>query len=247
MHGLFDRVRATFEQLGRLRDDNAGLFVTCGTCMTGLNYKTVEKTADWAWSNLPLDLLKVTLVRQSPPPLNCAAVAAECDQAYLRLIRDEERWIRKKDTGRFSLRSLAVQTKEVVLRQVIREIVETGHSPVCCGASRTIVTIYPDGTVAGCECRSDALGNLRDVGMDLGRIWNGNAAREFRRKLVREGCSTHHHGYLSLPILRSPKMWPRLIRTAWKLWKGKTSPMPERLFENFPKALGEDRQPTSSD
>jgi MoaA/NifB/PqqE/SkfB family radical SAM enzyme len=220
MRGLFERVRATFERLGRLRDDHPGLFVTCGTCMTGLNYKTVEATADCAWNNLPIDLNKVKLVRETPPPPNRAAIAAKCDRAYLRLIRDEERWITKEDKGRFSVRSLAVRTKEVVLRQVIREIVETGHSPVCCGASRTNVTIYPDGTVAGCECRSDGLGNLRDVGMDLVRIWNGDAAREFRRKLVREVCSTHHHGYLSLPILRSPRMWPRLTRTAWKLWKG---------------------------
>ena len=112
---------------------------------------------------------------------------------------------------------LAAMAKEVVLMDLTREQLETGRCAVRCGASRENVTIYPDGTVVGCECRSEELGNLREVGMDLSKIWYGEAARHFRKTLERDHCTNHHHGYLALPMFRTPTMWPRLIRAVWKV------------------------------
>ena len=223
MDGLFERVVATFEGLAEIKTRYPNLRLQCGMVVTGLNYERVEDAAGWVWDNLPVDYLKLTLVRSSPPPPNAEALNENCTREYLRLIDGDDKWIRPLGQPGTPVRALPAMAKEVVLRQVLRQQLEGGVCPVRCGASRDNVTIYPDGTVAGCECRPEQLGHLRDTDMNLAMLWYGPAANEFRDTLERVPCDNHHHGYLALPILRSPRMWPRLACAAWKLRFGPAS------------------------
>jgi MoaA/NifB/PqqE/SkfB family radical SAM enzyme len=210
--GLFDRLVETYRGLGELRAVHPRLSITCGVLVSDLNRDTASATARWARENLPIDRLKPTLVRVEPAPPESALLSNDSCEAYMELVRAEDRWLRTSGAGRGSLLDCASRAKEKVVREVCAEIWRTGRSPCLCGAARENVMIYPDGTVPGCEARPEVLGNLRDVGMDLSKLWYTASAREFRQKA--RHCTCHHHGFLSLAVFRSPRMWPRLARAA---------------------------------
>lgn len=215
MPGLFERDLATFEGLAALKREHPNLRVQCGMVVNGLNYETIEDAANWVWDNVPIDYLKLTLVRSVPPPPDEKTLDENCTREYLRLIDgDTDRWMRPVGVQGTPARAIPAMAKEVVLRQIFRERLDGGECPVRCGASRENITIYPDGTVAGCECRPEIIGDLRSCEMNAREVWFGTHAAEFREVLGREGCANHHHGYLALPIFRTPRMWPRLARAA---------------------------------
>lgn len=208
--GLFERMKASFQGLGNLKETYPQLNIACGMCVSGLNYQNVAETAAWAWENLPLDMLKLTLVRGEPKDVQ--ALDKACVQPYLDLIQQEDRWIRPPQGAR--RRGVVLDTlahaKEMMVRDLIRQIITTGQMPTRCSASRENVVIYADGTVGGCELRSEKLGNLRDVFMDLWNLWYSQEAQDFRQRIKAEKCSCCHTGFLSLPFIRSPRSWPRL-------------------------------------
>jgi MoaA/NifB/PqqE/SkfB family radical SAM enzyme len=217
--GLFDRVVETFRGLGELKAVRPRLHISCGVLVSDLNYETAGATARWARENLPIDWLKPTLVRIEPAPQELELLTKRSGEAYMELVRAEDRYLRTSGVGRGSVLDCAAQAKEKVVREICGEIWQTGRSPCLCSAARENVMIYPDGIVPGCEARPEVLGSLRDVGMDLGKLWYGAPATEFRRQA--RHCSCHHHGFLSLSMFRSPRIWPRLAGAAWAIWRGK--------------------------
>jgi hypothetical protein len=90
-----------------------------------------------------------------------------------------------------------------------------------CAAGRETTVIYPRGGVAGCELRSDVLGNFRDVDFDFRRIWLGETADQFRATVgqvdVCRGC--YHHCFISPALFRSPQMWPKMVAAAWDVYE----------------------------
>jgi radical SAM protein with 4Fe4S-binding SPASM domain len=210
--GLFENVLATFAKLSELKRANPRLALDAAITVSGLNYASAEATAEWAWSHLPIDTLKPILVRGSPK--DPGAVDNRCRAPYLRIIeRDGARLGLNRRSEQSCLASV-INAKEVVEREVIARTVADGVSSIVCSGARETAVIYPDGDVAGCEPRSELLGNLRDVDMDLRRLWFSPQARAFRRsagrKAVCRGC--YHHCFISPAIFRTPRLWPRLAR-----------------------------------
>ena len=209
---LFENTISTFTGLEKLREVHPQLHLTCSLCVSGLNYGKVEETTEWIRRQLPIDALKIILTRGKPADPRARDTA--CIQPYLKLIHDEENKPQTPagDSRRIPLEILE-QTKEIMIRDLTREILLTGRSPVRCGASRENVVIYSDGTLGGCELRPEKIGNLRDVGMDISQLWNKQSAQSFRARIKRESCCCYHHAFLSLPVLRSPRIWPRLLKS----------------------------------
>jgi MoaA/NifB/PqqE/SkfB family radical SAM enzyme len=211
--GLFEHTVATFAGLAQLKTAYPQLRLTCSICVSGLNYQSVEETMQWAWEQLTIDSLKIMLVRGAPRDIQ--ALDSACVQPYLDLVRHEEGWRRQHIHGRFRPLDFLTRAKELFIRDLTREILMTHQLPVRCGAARENVVIYADGTLAGCELRPETLGSLRDVGMNIDRLWRERPAQNLRACIEEERCCCYHHAFLSLPVLRSPRMWPRLIRSAW--------------------------------
>jgi len=221
MKGLFDRVIDTFDGLDKLKRKYGRLRPAVAIVVSGLNYQTAEKTALWARKNLPVDFLKIILVRGDPKfdkALNEESFQA-AGNTYIRMVDDDRMQLAGGYHPGDSLHWLATTTKESIQRDMIKSIHQTGNSPVLCSASRENIVIHANGDVLGCELRSEKLGNLRDYDMKVEKLWRSESARAYRSRVRSEKCSCYHHCFLAPAIFRSPNQWPNVIRTAWNIWR----------------------------
>ena len=205
--GLFDRLLRTFDQLGALKRSAPQLSLSAAIVVSTGNHDKAGETARWAWEHLPIDLLKPILIRGEPKDREL--LGPVCQAAYLEIVAQERDRLRQH---RDTLLARVVRAKEAVQRDLISQIATTGHAPLTCAGGRETAVIYPNGAVAGCELRADVLGHLREVGMDLRRIWLGPEADRFRATTgERPECAgCYHHCFISPAIFRSPKLWPKL-------------------------------------
>lgn len=224
MKGLFNNVLATINGLVELRKSYPKLKVATATVVSGLNYQSAAETAKWARNNLPLDTVKPILVRGDPWDPN--SMSDECLREYVKIINDDDVWLKKGCDPSRSAHDLLVTTKEMRQRKLISEIAGTGDgklgsmkSPVRCSATQENIVIRANGDVPGCEIREDEIiGNLRDYDMDVSKLWIDTKAREFRESITRDNCACYHHCFLAPAIFRTPSQWPELATTAASVW-----------------------------
>jgi AdoMet-dependent heme synthase len=212
--GLFQRVVATVRELGALKKQWPNLRLDIGITVHALNYETAERTALWARKNLPIDVLKPILVRGNP--LNPKTLGDVCKTTYLKVVEQDKDWVSGLNGGLFSPMDFVVSAKEALQRELITRISHTQVADVTCGGARETAVIYPTGKVAGCELRDNVLGNVRDVEYDLSRIWFNDQADIFRSTSgkVEECRGCYHHCFLAPAMFRTPRLWPKLVKTA---------------------------------
>jgi hypothetical protein len=154
--------------------------------------------------NLPLDNFTPILVRGVPR----IAVALDTDaEVFLEIAQEVERRLANRSLKGYAAFSGIVNRKDVIQKRLIYDIFTSRRSPVRCAAGRETAVVYADGTVGGCELRSESLGYLPDVDMDIGAIWRGARAKEFRHAIEREACTCWHQCFLSPTIVKSPRLW----------------------------------------
>ena len=202
--GLFDRVLESYDRLSRVRERYPRLRLGCGLCVSGLNKTTALATARWAMNNLPLDNFTPILVRGTPQ--NPEALGTDRD-VFLAIASEVEQRLRAGSFRGYAMLPGIVNRKDIIQKRLIAQIHRTGHSPIRCSAARETAVIYPDGTVAGCEIREEMLGDLREHGMDIAKIWRSDAARAFRKTIHKEACTCWHQCFLSPTIIKSPALW----------------------------------------
>jgi hypothetical protein len=71
---------------------------------------------------------------------------------------------------------------------LVKRILRERRQVIPCYAGLTSCHIAADGDLWGCCVRAEPVGNLRDVDYDVGRLWQGEAARRFRRSVKNREC-----------------------------------------------------------
>jgi MoaA/NifB/PqqE/SkfB family radical SAM enzyme len=219
--GLFNKVRSSFNMLAVLKKKHSGLRLGMGLCVSGLNQNTAEKTALWAIDNLPIDNLTPILIRGEPRNPS----ALECDpDVFLKIAQIVEQRLYKDKFRGYAAFPAVINAKDIVQKQLIADIARTKRSCVRCSACRETAVVYPDGAVPGCEIRREIIGNLRTVNMNISELWKSKSAADFRNKIKTEKCFCWHQCFLSALIIKSPKLWAKLLYTIWKLWRRSVGP-----------------------
>jgi hypothetical protein len=70
--------------------------------------------------------------------------------------------------------------------------------------------VFEDGSVHPCEILGRPIGNLNDVGWDLGALWEGSAARSLRDEIERTRCTCTFECAQADNVLFRARSWPRL-------------------------------------
>ncbi len=70
----------------------------------------------------------------------------------------------------------------------LQRYLETGKTPMPCQALSDSCFIDPQGTLYPCIIYNKALGNVRDVGFDLEKIWDKNETRRLQKEIKRKEC-----------------------------------------------------------
>lgn len=83
-----------------------------------------------------------------------------------------------------------------------------------CTAGTLSAVVFESGQVHSCEILGRSIGNLNDVGWDLGRLWEESAARELRREIKDTRCACTWECAQADNVLFDVPSWPRLAARA---------------------------------
>ncbi len=81
-----------------------------------------------------------------------------------------------------------------------------------CKAGLLNLVLQEQGDVYACELIDRRLGNLRDVGFDFSRIWDGEELACFRRDILSDRCACTHETNVSTNFYFTPASYVRLAR-----------------------------------
>ena len=73
--------------------------------------------------------------------------------------------------------------------QLAKRVLFERTQVIPCYAGWASAHIAPDGEVWSCCIRAESVGNLRQTGLDLGPIWNGERMAELRRSIYAKECA----------------------------------------------------------
>lgn len=103
------------------------------------------------------------------------------DPARVRQELDEYRKLRGRPRS-------ATQILEATYLRYLDDFLQTGRTPMPCHALRASCFIDPWGVVYPCITYSRPVGRLRDTGMRLDPIWNGDGTRQVQREIWDGQC-----------------------------------------------------------
>ena len=178
--GGFRRQVDTLNALRRIK----GIRAVVGMTLSRHNVGHVEETFDAIRTECPgleLSDFHVNFAQVSEHYYANAddAVVAPRDAA----VRDL-RWYRAR---RRAPRTAADWVEGKFLRELER-FLQSGRTPMPCHSLRSSCFIDPWGTVFPCISYSRPLGRLRDTGMQLTPIWNGDSVRTTQREIWNGDC-----------------------------------------------------------
>ena len=110
-----------------------------------------------------------------------------------------------------------LSAKNAARRKIISKILANKYKGGGCSAGSLGGVIYPDGSVFACETLNKQIGNIRDYGYDLPKLWNSVTAKRFRNWIQDTNCVCTHECSLSTNFLIQPRTWPSLFYERVKL------------------------------
>ncbi len=106
-------------------------------------------------------------------------------------------------------------------QSLLRRFYRTGRSPLPCQALSASLFIDPHWDVYPCSMWGEKLGNLREAGFDLARIWNAARTRAARRQIAAERCPhcwTPCEAYQTI-LGNLPRAFLRTVRERPVTWR----------------------------
>jgi MoaA/NifB/PqqE/SkfB family radical SAM enzyme len=114
----------------------------------------------------------------------------------------------------FPLARLAAARDRLMYAQVERVASGRPARHLPCTAGTLSAVVFENGSLQPCEILGREIGNLNDVGWDLGQLWNAPAARELRREIADTHCACTWECAQADNVLFDPRSWPALAAEA---------------------------------
>ena len=178
--GAFDRAIATFRALRRLRSGRFDVFL--GMTLSNFNKGQLFTTIDAVRAEIPDVTLRefhVNLAQVSAHYYGNADMAPTTNAA----LADLDEFVRRRGTSLHPVAWLERRYQELT-----RSFVETGRTPLPCKALASSVFVDARWNVYPCSMYDAPLGNLRENGFDLDRIWRGDPAVRLQREIAEKRC-----------------------------------------------------------
>jgi MoaA/NifB/PqqE/SkfB family radical SAM enzyme len=112
------------------------------------------------------------------------------------------------------LRRLAIARDHAMYAHVARVARGDRSRHLPCTAGVLSAVVFEDGSVHPCEILGKPLGNLREVGWDLARVWGSPAAAALRREIQATRCACTWECAQADNVLFNRQAWPGLVGRA---------------------------------
>ncbi len=183
--GNFARFEATFAALRELAQDFANLTLGVHSVVSAFNVGSIHALFEYIL-NLQPDSY-VTEIAEERGELDTVGSGITPSLAEYASVVDD--LLRTVGAWRFTRISRITQAFRLEYYRLCRQFLAHRSQTIPCYAGWMSAQIYADGTVWPCCVRADSMGNLRDAGYDLQRIWMSPEATRIRRSISAGECA----------------------------------------------------------
>lgn len=222
----FERTVETFRELKKLSAHHPNMGAGISTTFCAWNQDEMDEMFEFVVRDLKPDNWDLSYVRGKPmvPAIGMADVAK-----YRRLKARVEQAFASGALNYYQNMPLAriVHAKERLATKTILRTLDTGKFQTPCYAGALSAVISEEGDVYACEMLSNKLGNLREAGYDLKKIWEGERAHSMRTFIRETKCFCTHECNMSVNLLFNPAAYPKIGREMLAEWTA-----PSRVEDN---------------
>jgi MoaA/NifB/PqqE/SkfB family radical SAM enzyme len=212
--GNFAKLVQTWEKLRAAQERHPNIDIIFNFTLTKYTVPVVRDVCEFLDKDLGTKNLHMNMVRGSPhepetlevtPEQHAEAVATVAE--FFGSGKGRRDW-QSEVFGR-----LFAARKAVTMGRIHGVAGERGDVPyVPCKAGLLNVVLQEQGDVHACELIDRPLGNLRDVGLDFMKIWDGDELRSFREQILADRCTCTHETNVSTNFYFSLPSYARLAR-----------------------------------
>ena len=207
----FEKTVQTFRELQKLRARLPNMGVGISTTFCAWNQEEMDAMYELVVEELRPDNWDLSFVRGKPmePAIGVADVAK-----YRRIKARLEEAFASGKLKYYDNMPLApfVHAKERVSTRTVLRTLDSGEFQVPCYAGALSAVISEEGDVYACEMLDSKIGNLREVGYDMAKLWAGERAGSMRDFIRDTKCFCTHECNMSINLLFNPAMYPRIAK-----------------------------------
>jgi MoaA/NifB/PqqE/SkfB family radical SAM enzyme len=178
--GAFDRALATFCELRKLRSRRFGCFL--GMTLSQFNRGRLFETVEAVRAEIPdaeLREFHVNVAQESAHYYQNEGMGRAGPDA----LTDLGEFVRRRGHAFHPVAWL-----ERRYQKLVPEFLATGRTPLSCKALASSVFVDARWNVYPCSMYDAPLGNLRELGFDLGAVWDGERTVTLQREIASRAC-----------------------------------------------------------
>lgn len=215
MKGLFDKTVETYKLLQQIENSHPNFNLSVNLTFSYFNQDTIADTYNYILDHLGGGKLTVTLVRDQSEDPQALRFDLEKYKGFIDLMRRDAANKRLKGYSGFSLSSL-LSAQDIVTRQRNYDTVKHNKFISPCYAAHLNGVIRSNGDIEDCEIKRRKMGNIRDVGFDLSKIWLREDNEALRRQIKEKKCFCTHECPNITNVLYNPVQLGKVVLEVMK-------------------------------
>ncbi len=214
--GLFDRAIETYRGLSELKKRFRNFNLNVAVTVSHFNQDKLDSIYEFLTRDLGVVNINHLLCRGDPRDPVALQVELEKYRAFSdRLDRDLKQSMLTGYAG-YPFADM-INAMKNMRRRVIEKIQTDRRFVVPCYAARLGVILYPDGSLAPCELRSETLGNIREEAYDFRKVMMSERADQVRQSINRERCFCTYECFLTNAMMFNPGMLLSVVAETFRI------------------------------
>lgn len=203
MSGSYDRAVQTIRELKKIADRNPRFSIGVNTTLHGGNQDVIDRISDDIQTQLGVPH-GITIIRGDVRTGGLKEVRTDVVRAAVEKMERD-----RQVCGSKSLLQTIIEARQVLGQRLSYQSFLSGKRSYDCYAGSLLGVIYAAGDVYPCEMLPEArMGNLRDFGYDLKRLWAAPRAEQIRQQIKTRGCCCTYECQFTCNTLYNPRFLP---------------------------------------
>lgn len=208
VRGNFGAMLETYDRLVKMKSGEPRLSINLNTVLMNRNIGNLYDMMSFVKERMPgADFHGFEVLRgRSPAPDIAPPTPEQYEAALAKFIPYWSSFPFYRGPMRRVLKAMKIETRKLELEAL------RGKLDMPCHAGRISCVIDPIGDVYPCEELVEKIGNLREVGLDFGKLWNSPRAEELRRFIGDKKCRCVHSCFIGSSMMFEPSGYPALLK-----------------------------------
>ncbi len=197
--GNYEKLKKTYARLIEIRERYDNLTVNMHTCLCSYNVDDLDELTSAVKRDFPLiSFHSFEMLRGDQPDKNIQPITTDRYREVLPYL--EKYWNSYRNYDGF------LKFVKIYSRRVELEVLEQETQVRQCHAGYVSGVVDARGEVRMCELR-EAVGNLRDVDYDFGKLWFSEEADRQRAAIKAKECHCTHSCFMSSSLVFDPRTY----------------------------------------